>query len=771
MAMNPENVSFQYFVVGNGSVSKRLLLVQSKTHRVWVFNNSHTGYRTRIRYTGEDSPSQNGQLRFTIYNVTVQDAGTYYCQGSNGENVTGCRHVLVVAQRPTTPTITGPASPVSGENVTLTCSNSSSRSLPPDHPQLTMTYIWRRDRTLLESGDESPTGGDNLTITQVSGENQGDTYSCQAVEEGLESDWSHEHVLDVLYGPDQIQFHGTRDKLQVEEGKPVTVRCSADCNPACTVTWWDTSRQMVITGHRKAVLSIPAIDVSVSGQYTCHVNNSHGSASRNLTLEVFTRELNESGVVSIVPVTAVCSILIVIITVVVMVVVCRKQRRGGKGCTYNRVVTYTRDADTGGGYEEIVERGCARHRVVSYHREDENDGSYQEIEEGDANVDDIVPIVAVYSVMLTAVAVVVAAVTVLVCTDVKENQDNRFGEYLTVMAERLSHDFSDVPRASNNDVLPLYDYERLLRDQFHIYTSLHPSSSSTEDHKRPTTPTITGPASPVSGENVTLTCSSTSRSLPPDHPLLTMTYIWRRDRTLLESGDESPTGGDDLTIIHASRENWGDIYSCQAVEEGLKSDWSHEHVLNVLYGPDQIHFDGIRGKLEEGKPVTTRCSADCNPACTVTWWDTSRQMVMTGHRKAVLSIPAVDVSVSRHLVSYHREDENDGSYQEIEEGEANVDDIVPVVAVYSVMLTAVAVVVAAVAVLVCKDVKENQDNRCGDYLTVMAERLSHDFSDVPRASNNDVLPLHDYELPLREQFHIYTSLYPPSSSAHGNSTR
>ncbi|XP_067655352.1 cell adhesion molecule 4-like [Haliotis asinina] len=480
MAMNPENVSFIYCVWVDGSVSKRLLVVKPKAHRVMVFSNSHTDYRTRIRYTGEDSPSQTGQLRFTIYNVTVQEAGTYYCQGTNGEEVTGCRQVLVVAQKPATPTITGHASPVSGENVTLTCS-SSSRSLPPDHPPLTMTYIWRRDMTLLESGDESPTGGDDLTIPHVSRASQGDTYICRAVEEGLVSDWSHGHILDVLYGPDQIQFHGTRDNLEVEEGKPVTVRCSADCNPACTVTWWDTSREMVITGHRKVVLSIPAVDVSVSGHYTCHVNNSHGSASRNLTLEVFTRELHESGVVSIVPVTAVCSILIVIITVVVMVVVGRKQRRGGRGCTYNRVVTYTRDADTGGGYEEIVERGCARHRVVSYHREDENDGSYQEIE-GDANVDDIVPIVAVYSIMLTAVAVVVAAVTVLVCRDVKENQDNRFGEYLTVMAERLSHDFSDVPRASNNDVLPLYDYERLLGDQFHIYTSLHPSSSSTEDH-------------------------------------------------------------------------------------------------------------------------------------------------------------------------------------------------------------------------------------------------------------------------------------------------
>ncbi|XP_067654917.1 carcinoembryonic antigen-related cell adhesion molecule 1-like [Haliotis asinina] len=430
ITLNPANVSFLYFVWVNGSVAEKLLLVKQMSPHVVVLNSSHTGYKNRITYTGEDSPSQTGQMRFTIYNVTVQDAGTYCCQGSNGQEVTGCRQVLVVAQKPATPTITRPTSPVSGENVTLTCS-SSSRSLPPDDNSLVMAYIWRRDRTLLESGDESPTGGDDLTITHVSRENQGDTYRCQAVEEGLESDWSHEHVLDVLYGPDQVHFEGARDKLEVEEGKPVTVRCSADCNPACTVTWWDTSRQVVVTGHREAVLYIPAVDVSVSGQYTCHVNNSHGSSSRNLTLEVFFREVSESGVVSIVPVTAVCSVLIVVIVVVVIVVVCRKHRRGAS--------------------------------------------------EGDANVDDIVPIVAVYSIMLTVVAVVVAAVTVLVCKDAKENQDNRCGEYLTVMAERLSRDFSDVPRTSNNAVLPLYDYERLLRDQFHTYTSLHPSSSSTND--------------------------------------------------------------------------------------------------------------------------------------------------------------------------------------------------------------------------------------------------------------------------------------------------
>ncbi|XP_071094891.1 neural cell adhesion molecule 2-like [Haliotis cracherodii] len=285
ITMNPANVSSLYYVWVNGSEAFRLLVVVPRSHRVRVLNNRLTGNTTRIRYIGED-PSQTGQLRFTIYNVTIQDAGSYYCQGSRNQMVPGCRQVLVVSQKPTTPSITGPASAVSGENVTLTCS-SFSHSLPLDHPPLNMTYTWRRNRTLLESGDGSHTGGDVLTITHIIRENQGDIYTCQAVEERLESDWSHGHVLEVHYGPDQIQFNGASGRLKAEEGKPATVRCSADCNPTCTVTWWDTSRQRVITGQREAVLYIPAVDRSVSGQYICHVNNIHGNTSRSLMQDVF----------------------------------------------------------------------------------------------------------------------------------------------------------------------------------------------------------------------------------------------------------------------------------------------------------------------------------------------------------------------------------------------------------------------------------------------------------------------------------------------------
>ncbi|XP_048254563.1 cell adhesion molecule 4-like [Haliotis rufescens] len=380
--------------------------------------------------------------------------------------------------------MTGPPSAVSGENVTLTCS-SSSLSLPSDHPPLNMTYTWRRNRTLLASGDRPHTGGDVLTITHISKENQGEIYTCQAVEEGLESDWSHGHVLDVHFGPDQIQFDGASDRLKAEEGKPITVRCSADCHPACTVTWWDTSRQREITGQRNDMLYIPAVDRSVSGQYICHVNNRYGNTSRNLTLDVFSREVTEAGVASIVYVAAVCSVLIVVIAVVVIFAVRRKQTGGERGPIHNHVVTYTPDAETDGSYQEIEERGYINNRVVSYIRDEENEGSYQEIEEDDVNVDDIVPIVAVYSVILTAVTVVVAAVAILGCKDVKEGHSLRCGEYLTVVGERLSCDISDAPCAAINDedALSLHDYERLLREQFHIYTCLNSSASSTQDQR------------------------------------------------------------------------------------------------------------------------------------------------------------------------------------------------------------------------------------------------------------------------------------------------
>ncbi|XP_067659695.1 carcinoembryonic antigen-related cell adhesion molecule 1-like [Haliotis asinina] len=297
--------------------------------------NTHTDNGTRIQLTFNTSLEGRNLVSLTFHSVDVQDVGVYNLTTHNS----GMSQLLIVLRKPSKPNITTTvADPVSGDPVNLTCSTTF-RSLPTDQSlypyTLNTSYTWRRNNRSVDSSVDNRVHvhGQLLTIDNVTKEDKG-VYSCQSGEEGLLSDWSQGYTLNVLYGPGLIQFDGTRDKLEVDEGKPVTVRCSADCNPACTVTWWDTSRQVVITGHRKAVFSIPAVDVSVSGQYTCHVNNSHGSASRNLTLEVLSCELTESCVDFIVPVAAVCSVLIVVIAFVIVAVVFRRSRSKKGGTVY-----------------------------------------------------------------------------------------------------------------------------------------------------------------------------------------------------------------------------------------------------------------------------------------------------------------------------------------------------------------------------------------------------------------------------------------------------
>ncbi|XP_048242996.1 uncharacterized protein LOC124150167 [Haliotis rufescens] len=91
---------------------------------------------------------------------------------------------------------------------------------------------------------------------------------------------------------------------------------------------------------------------------------------------------------------------------------------------------------------------------------------------------------------------------------------------------------------------------------------------------------ITATDLPSVGENITLTCSSTSRSLPADHSL-NMAYIWRRNTTSLLCGERCQMSGSTLTITDVREEDSGS-YSCQGTEEGGQvSRWSSNFVLDV----------------------------------------------------------------------------------------------------------------------------------------------------------------------------------------------
>ncbi|XP_071094914.1 cell adhesion molecule CEACAM1-like [Haliotis cracherodii] len=311
--------------------SKVLFLVENYTH-VFPTINTHTEIGTRIQLSVKTSLQGRTVISLLFHSVDVHDAGVYQCvTHDSNRSANMWSQLLIVLQKPSQPNISSTSAyPVSGGPVTLTCS-STSRSLPLDrslYPYiLNMSYTWRRNNWRVESGVHVE--GAVWTTDNVTKGYKG-VYTCQCEEEGVLSDWSQGYTLNVLYGPDTVQFNVNRDNVSAVEGDPLTVRCSADCNPACNVTWWDTSRQRMITGQREAVLYIPAVDRSVSGQYICHVNNRYGNTSRNLTLDVSSREVTKAaGVPSVVYVAAVCSVLIVVIAVLVVVVAYKNRIKKG----------------------------------------------------------------------------------------------------------------------------------------------------------------------------------------------------------------------------------------------------------------------------------------------------------------------------------------------------------------------------------------------------------------------------------------------------------
>ncbi|XP_048241008.1 protein turtle-like [Haliotis rufescens] len=221
-------------------------------------------YRGRLENQG-DIAARN--VTFTLSNIQTSDAGTYTCRGGGATIVIqNCGQKLVVLGKPTTPVRPVSTTPVYNQQVTLTCS-STSTTVPADHG-LTLTYIWQRDRT-----DITVTSPGSPYTFRVSSRDS-HSYRCRAREsQGLESEWSQGYNMEPQYGPYQISLTPSISSYTVTEHQALpSITCSAICRPGCTYRWFHNG-----TAFSSGAVLQGQADRSKTGSYRCQPSNTHGS--------------------------------------------------------------------------------------------------------------------------------------------------------------------------------------------------------------------------------------------------------------------------------------------------------------------------------------------------------------------------------------------------------------------------------------------------------------------------------------------------------------
>ncbi|KAL3860942.1 hypothetical protein ACJMK2_007037, partial [Sinanodonta woodiana] len=172
---------------------------------------------------------------------------------------------------PTVSSITELSPPgVVGGNSMLNCTTVSS-SIPANH-NLAMLSEWKRNGLNIALGLKYSVIGTILAINNLIRANNGDRFTCVAYEDPrMKSDESGEFLLNVLYGPDNVQITPTAD-LTVQEERPVNITCSAECNPVCKMYRWQNGIENTLIGSKQSLV-MTKVRREQAGFYICNVTN------------------------------------------------------------------------------------------------------------------------------------------------------------------------------------------------------------------------------------------------------------------------------------------------------------------------------------------------------------------------------------------------------------------------------------------------------------------------------------------------------------------
>ncbi|XP_056309833.1 B-cell receptor CD22-like [Danio aesculapii] len=218
-------------------------------------------YSQRLQYLGDKQ--QNCTVRLS--HVTKKDEHEYYFRfitnvtGGIWTGIPGVRLSVTDLQ------LESPERVTEGDSVNLTCNSSCNLTDTP-------TFIWYRNSDTLTNIR------DKLNISSVSRREAGH-YSC-----GVQGQTyiSPAVYLDVRYAPDTpvISISGS---AVIMSGDSVTLSCSSDSNPPAEINWFK-GETSVGSGR---IFSISKISSDDSGEYKCRARNDHGEKySDPVTLDV-----------------------------------------------------------------------------------------------------------------------------------------------------------------------------------------------------------------------------------------------------------------------------------------------------------------------------------------------------------------------------------------------------------------------------------------------------------------------------------------------------
>ncbi|XP_035862371.1 B-cell receptor CD22 isoform X2 [Sander lucioperca] len=239
-------------------------------------------FADRVKYTGSPSLSWNNRPRsppvlcsILICNLNKTDSGNYAFRFV-GTKVWKTEDAnLKVIENPCPITFEKPAAVNESGMITLTCSTSSSCT-----SKLQIGGLTQLSPTPQQRNNEK-TKSTTVTLT-VNWNDDGKEFSCKTQDN--EDKYLIKNIsVTVEYAPKYTLAEISSQN--VEEGRSVTLTCSAKGSPTPTFTWVKNKQDAVVkTG---AEWMITSITESQDGEYHCKAANKHGTTQSNpVTIEV-----------------------------------------------------------------------------------------------------------------------------------------------------------------------------------------------------------------------------------------------------------------------------------------------------------------------------------------------------------------------------------------------------------------------------------------------------------------------------------------------------